>query len=44
MAVVLQPMALVEQGEEFDLARFQISVLAKEALSSYDNEAELVGE
>jgi len=41
---LLRPIALVEQGEEFDLGRFQISVLAKEVLSSDDNETELVGE
>jgi cyclic-di-GMP-binding protein len=41
---LLQPIALVEQGEEFDLGRFHISVLAPEALSSDDDEAELVGE
>jgi len=41
---LLHPVALVEQGEEFDLARFHISVLAKEDLWSYDDEAQLVGE
>jgi len=41
---LLQPIALVEQGEEFDLGRFQISVLAKEVLASDDNETELIGE
>jgi len=41
---LLHPVALVERGEEFDLARFHISGLAKEALSSYDEEVQLVGE
>ena len=41
---LLRPIALVQQGEEFDLARFHISVLEKETLSSYDDEAQLVSE
>ena len=41
---LLSPIALVEQGEEFDLARFHISVLEKKTLSSYDDEAQLVDE
>jgi hypothetical protein len=41
---LLHAIALVEQGEEFDLARFQIAPLANDALSSYDDEAQLVGE